>query len=90
MNNTKKQLAYNLNIIICNYNDNNNINTFYNKINKLNNIIYNNISETLYNYYIYDINIIYNNIINNICDITFINDFIYLIKKIILELLNFE
>ena len=81
----RQQLAYNLNLIIFNYTQNNNINKFYKKLNKLNKFIFKNNSNTLYYYYINDINII-----NKKIDITFINDFIYLLKKIILELLYFE
>jgi hypothetical protein len=86
----KQQLAYNLNLIIFNYTQNNNINKFYKKLNKLNTCIFKNNSNTLYNYYKNDIDIINTNIINKNIDITFINDFIYLLKKIILELLYFE
>jgi hypothetical protein len=86
----RQQLAYNLNLIIFNYTQNNNINKFYKKLNKLSTCIFKNNSNTLYYYYINDINIINTNIINKKIDITFINDFIYLLKKIILELLYFE
>lgn len=89
--NTKQQLAYNLNIIICNYLDNKNIQRFYKKISKLNKCIYNNTTKDLFDDFKYDFNKIYDDIIiNGEEDETIINDCINVIRNIILSLLYFE
>lgn len=88
--NAKQQLAYNLNNIICNYNNNNNIRIFYKKITYYNTSIYRYISNDLYDDYRSDIKNIYNDIINGEDDITIINDFIFTLRKILLKLLLFE
>jgi len=88
--NAKQQLAYNLNIIITSYNENNNIHRFYKKLNYLNTNIYKNSSKELYMDYKYHINKIYDNIINGEDDVTIINDFIYTLRYILLGLLVFE
>ena len=88
--NAKQQLAYNLNIIITSYNENNNIHRFYKKLNYLNTNIYKNSSKDLYEDYKYHINKIYDNIINGEDDVTIINDFIYTLRYILLGLLVFE
>lgn len=89
--NAKQQLAYNLNIIITSYNENNNIHRFYKKLNYLNTNIYKNSSKELYEDYKYHIKKIYDDIIiNGEDDVTIINDFIYTLRYILLGLLVFE
>lgn len=88
--NAKQQLAYNLNKTICDYVDNKNIRRFYKKITYYNSTIIKYSSKELYDDYKLDIKIIYDSIINGEEDITIINDCIYIIRKILLELLLFE
>lgn len=89
--NVKQQLAYNINIIICSYNETKNIRRFYKKISKLNNCIYKNISHDLYQDHKIDFDRMYSYIIiNGEDDDTIINDCINNLRKILLKLLLFE
>lgn len=88
--NAKQQLAYNLNMIITTYNDNNNVRRLYKKLTKLNKCISNNTTYDLFNDYKYDINKVYDSIINGEEDETIVNDCINVVRKIILGLLYFE
>jgi hypothetical protein len=86
----RNQLAYKLNAIVYIYNKNKNVERFYNNTNNLNSLISFYIRKDLYDEYkIYNL-LLCNNIINCKIDETVINDFINIIRKILIALLVFE
>ncbi len=88
--NCRNDLAFQLNFIVDNYLKNKNINRFYKKINIYNNKISSYINNDLYDYYKKYNKNIYDNMINGEHDETLINDFINIIRKILIVLLVFE
>jgi hypothetical protein len=88
--NCKNDLAFKLIFIVDNYLKNKNIDRFYKKINNYNYKISFYINNDLYDYYKNYNKIIYDNMINGEHDETLINDFINIIRKILIVLLVFE
>jgi hypothetical protein len=87
----KQELAYYINKIVCEYEKNNDVRTFFYKMSKLNILISKNTNRKLYDDYKYDLIIIYNNIIiNGEDDYTIIGDCLKSIDRIMIRLLRFE
>jgi len=86
----RNQLAFKLNYIVYIYNKNKNVEKFYNNTNNLNRLISFYIKKDLYDEYkVYNL-LLCNNIINHKIDETIINDYINIIRKILIALLVFE
>lgn len=85
----RHQLAHIINNLIVNYNNNQNIERFYRKINRLTRNIAIYTKYAIFDEFKITLKCIHKNMINGEDDVTIVNDCIYVLRKISINLLIF-